>query len=76
MPGRNYADEYRQLKRKTKMPNKRGRPPIDKKERLYAVFVRVHYFPFLKLQRMKKERSAYLRSVIEDATKNLPDVVE
>jgi len=58
------------------MESKRGRPPYDKKERLYAVFVRVHYFPYLKLQRMKKERSAYLRSVIEDATKNLPDVVE
>ncbi len=58
------------------MESKRGRPPIDKKERLYPVFVRVHYFPYLKLQAMKKERSAFLRSVIEDATKNLPDVEE
>jgi hypothetical protein len=43
---------------------------------LYRISVRIGRRPFLKLEAMKKEKNAFLRSVIENATKNLPDKVE
>ena len=55
---------------------KRGRPRMLPDARLYRVSVRIGRRPFLKLEAMKKEKNAFLRSVIEDATKNLPDMAE
>jgi hypothetical protein len=58
------------------LPRKRGRPRMLPDARLYRISVRIGRRPFLKLEAMKKEKNAFLRSVIEDATKNLPDKVE
>lgn len=55
---------------------KRGRPRMLPDARLYRISVRIGRRPFLKLEAMKKEKNAFLRSVIEDATKNLPDMAE
>jgi hypothetical protein len=58
------------------LPRKRGRPMMLPDARLYRISVRIGRRPFLKLEAMKKEKNSFLRSVIEDATKNLPDVAE
>jgi hypothetical protein len=58
------------------LPRKRGRPKMLPDMRLYRISVRIGRRPFLKLEAMKKEKNKFLRSVIEDATKNLPDKVE